>query len=457
MICMLGILVNRGFTQIQEHIPSDQRGDLNFRAFSNIDGNNIRASIFNSGYSGAPREVPESVNYEWPKNTGRIYISIVGIWLGGEVISETGEVVNIVDVFAWRQDPEGDSWNLEPVQGFQNPELDPLQIAKSDDPSTWPPASQNGWRDKWEDPVDPGWVSSWNGFFGKNVFNADQELFYRCSDDLYGRINYRPDTTDLSRRGLGLLMDVRTFAWSQVLINDVVFFIHDIKNDGTKRIPKTSFLIFLADYVGGDGQDDEPFIDLQSDIAFLTDSDRMGTNPFGGEFVGVAAIKYLETPGNQVDGIDNDGDADQYPDLLDLLEGDPEELLPHFTDDDFEPRILGPGDKIVLIDLKTFERHITNYPDNGGTVISMGQEIYLPAEGIELEEDTTANLLDEDLDGLIDETFTLHRWRYDEITQTEAPVRYINYLSFEPDDTLKRGFIVPDRKIEHRWYREFIL
>jgi len=441
-IFVLGIFVNRGDAQSQKHVPSDQRGDLNFRAFSNIDGNNIRASIFNSGYSGAPREVPESVNYEWPKNTGRIYISIVGIWLGGEVISETGEDVNIVDVFAWRESPGGESWNLEPVQGFQNPELDPLQIAKSDDPSTWPPASQNGWRDKWEDPVDPGWVGSWNGFFGKNVLNADQELFYRCSDDLYSRINYRPDTTDFSRRGLGLLMDVRSFAWSQVLINDIVFFIHDIKNDGTKRIPKTSFLIFLADYVGGDGQDDEPFIDLQSDIAFLTDSDRMGTNPFGGEFVGVAAIKYLETPGNQVDGIDNDGDADQYPDLLDMLEGDPEELLPHFTDDDFLPRILGPGDKIVLIDLKTFERRITTYPDNGGTVISMGQEIYLPVEGIILKEDSTANLLDEDLDGLIDETFTLHRWRYDEITQTEAPVRYINYLSFEIGDTLKRGFIV---------------
>ncbi|MGH7456667.1 MAG: TonB-dependent receptor domain-containing protein, partial [bacterium] len=97
--------------------------------------------------------------------------------------------------------------------------------------------------------------------FNLNFYNADQELFYRCSDDLYSRFNYRPDTTDLSRRGLGLLMDVRTFAWTQVLINDAVFFIHDIKNDGTKRIPKTSFLIFLADYVGGDGTDDQPYID----------------------------------------------------------------------------------------------------------------------------------------------------------------------------------------------------
>jgi hypothetical protein len=439
------LITGKILSQVQPYIPSDQRGDQNFRAFSNIDGNNIRASVFNNGYSGAPREVPESVNFEWPKNTNRIYVSIVGIWIGGEVQTDDGSTAHIVDIFAWRTSPSQKSWTFEPVPGFQNPELDPLQIAKSDNKTTWPPASQNGWRDKWEDTVDPGWIGSWNGFFGKNVFNADQELFYRCSDDLYDRVNYRPDATDPSRRGMGILMDVRSLAWSQILINDAVFFIHDVKNDGTKRIPKTSFMIFLADYVGGDGLDDEPFIDLQSDIAFLTDSDRTGMASFGGEPVGVAAIKYLETPGNQVDGIDNDGDADQYFNLLNMIEGDPEQLFPHFTDEDFEPRVLGPGDKIVLIDSETFERRIVSYPDGGGTVISLGKEIVLPAGGTVLEEDTVANSIDEDLDGLIDERYTLHRWRYDEISQTEAPVRYINYLSFAPGDTLKRGFIVPGK------------
>ncbi|MCI0616517.1 hypothetical protein L0244_26350, partial [bacterium] len=70
VFCFVGILVDRGYTQPARHIPSDQRGDLTLRAYSNVDGNNVRTSVFNSGYSGAPREVPESVNYEWPKNTG---------------------------------------------------------------------------------------------------------------------------------------------------------------------------------------------------------------------------------------------------------------------------------------------------------------------------------------------------------------------------------------------------
>lgn len=84
--------------------------------------------------------------------------------------------------------------------------------------------------------------------FGKNIFNADQEFYYVTSDDLYKRQPYTPDTTDISRGGLGLIMDVRTLAWTHILINDVIFFIHDIKNDGTKTIEKNSFLMFVADW-----------------------------------------------------------------------------------------------------------------------------------------------------------------------------------------------------------------
>lgn len=40
--------------QVITHKPSDFRGDPNYRRNSNLDGNNIRATIFNSGYSGDP-------------------------------------------------------------------------------------------------------------------------------------------------------------------------------------------------------------------------------------------------------------------------------------------------------------------------------------------------------------------------------------------------------------------
>ncbi|NWF88893.1 MAG: hypothetical protein HXY50_05450 [Ignavibacteriaceae bacterium] len=49
--------------QILQHVPSDFRGDINFRKNSNVDGNNIRVTIFNSGYSGNPGNRPDYVNY----------------------------------------------------------------------------------------------------------------------------------------------------------------------------------------------------------------------------------------------------------------------------------------------------------------------------------------------------------------------------------------------------------
>lgn len=437
-----------GVAQENQHQPSEQRGDPTLRRKSNIDGNNVRTTIFNYGFSGRTEDRPDEIPYEWPKNTNREYIALVAIWLAGEVKNESGQTIQIVDFPTFRESPAGGSWNLEPVSGFLNPASG--EIARSDDPDTWPTAAQGGWRDKRADPNDPGWVGSWNGFFGKNIFNADQEMYYRASDDLYDRFNYIPDDSDPSRGGLGFLIDVRVLEWSQVLVSDIVFFIHDVLNDGTKRVPKTSFLIWLADLVGGDGDsnDDQPFVDLQTSIAFMTDQDQIGNSAFGSTKVGVASIKYLETPGNAVDGIDNDGDADPVinPDvseLISLMQGDPTVRIPFFTDMDFQPRVLNPGDKIVLIDSLNFRRRVIEYPQGGGTVKTLQREIQLPAGGITLEEDTVADLIDNDLDGLIDERETIHLERFDEVTGTIRPVRYINYLSFNVGDTVKRGFIVP--------------
>jgi hypothetical protein len=430
------------YGQVITHVPTDYRGDVNYRRSSNIDGNNIRTTIFNNGYSGNPGNRPDYVNYEWPKNTGRIYIAIVDILLGGEVMGNDGQVTNIIDVPTGRTDPSGNSWNMEPVPGFTDPQQ--TQIARSDDPLSWPTATQKGWRDKRSDFLDPGWVGSWDGFFGKNIFNADQEFFYVTSDDLYKRQPYTPDTTDVTRGGLGLLMDVRALAWSHVLVNDIIFFIHDVKNDGTKTINKAAFVMFVADWVGGDnGTDDFPFVDLQTATTFLTDADRIGSSAFGSNPVGVASLKYIETPGNQVNGIDDDGDADQHPELIAQI-GTDTVKIPHFTTSDFGSRRISPGDKIVLIEPETYNRIITTYPTGGGVVSSLGRQFVLPVDGLTVSEDTLANGFDEDFDGLIDEKESLHYYHINETTTppTIGPVRYIDYLAFNVDDTVKRGFVV---------------
>ncbi|MCD6101396.1 MAG: hypothetical protein J7K33_12550 [Candidatus Marinimicrobia bacterium] len=303
-----------------EHIPSKERGDPNYRRQTDIDGNKVRTSVFNYGLTGRPEAGPSYVPYEWPKNSGKHYIAMTQLWVGAEVYDVDSNLIHIVDVANGRLSTSGESWNFEPVPGYLNKESD--LIAKSDEPESWPPF----WPDKMDDESDPGWAGSWNGYFGKNQFNADQEIYFRISDDRYTKYRYYPDDTDSTRGGLGLLADMRVMEWSQVLIEDVVFILHEIKNDGTKDLDKVSFCLWLADLVGGDGDsnDDSPDFDLIYDIAWSKDSDGIGNTAFGTDPVGVAATAFLETPGNSKDRIDNDGDGELNSPIvsLDMIVGE---------------------------------------------------------------------------------------------------------------------------------------
>ncbi len=321
-MCLAVMQLSESLAQIQ-HFPSDERGDVRFRRKTNIDANLLRTTIFNYAFygrtgAGAPDVV--GFPFEWPKNTQRHYVALASIFLGAEAVDEDGSIIHIVDLPTFRQSPSGESWNLQPVPGYLNENS--KKIAISDDPSSWPPS----WPDKSNDADDPGWPDSWNGFFGKNQFNADQEIFFRDSDDDYDRYNFFPDSTDNTRKGLGFILDVRVMEWSQILINDVVFALHEIRNDGTTDYKKVAFTLWLADLVGGDGDssDDTPEFDLLNDVAWSLDRDGRGNNAFGTDKVGVASTAFLETPGNAIDGIDNDGDGEENsPRILEImLEGE---------------------------------------------------------------------------------------------------------------------------------------
>ncbi|NQV30227.1 MAG: hypothetical protein HQ508_05000 [Candidatus Marinimicrobia bacterium] len=428
------------FAQDVNHIPSDHRGDPRYRRKTEIDGNQIRASIFNYGFSGRTGgSQPTHIPYEWPKNTKQHYIALTGVFYGAQVLNEAGLPIKIMMTPNYRTDPQtGDSWNLEPVPGFLNAESN--LIAKSTEPSSWP----IDWPDRLDDEISPGWPGSWNGYFGKDQFNADQEIYYECTDNHYNRHNYFPDSTDHSRRGLGLLTKVRVLAWSQILINDVLFHLHTITNDGTKDLDKTAFSLWLADLVGGDGDtdDDHPSFDLLNNVAWSMDGDGIGNSNFGSTPVGVVATAFLETPGNGIDGIDNDGDADDHPELLAEI-SNLDSLVPLFTLVDFLPTILDNGNKLVTID-ENYSRHIFLFSGADTTVLS-GGKIFELSVGDTLVENPD-NLIDDDLDGLIDETEGLHLNRL--TIEGIIPVRHINYLYFNSGDIVRRGLIVPGADTE---------
>ena len=190
----------------RNHVPSLERTDPLERRRDDIDGNNVRATITNWNQT-AESGNPADFDYEWPKNTNRRYVALTQLWVGAETTAnagpDAGQPVWLMDVADFRGNTAGGntSWTFEPIGGYVNPAGSDLGIAQSDERDSWPP----DWPDKRGDVLDPGWRGSWNGFFGKDIFNADQEFFYKAGDDQYDRFRgtYQPDATDPSRFGLG--------------------------------------------------------------------------------------------------------------------------------------------------------------------------------------------------------------------------------------------------------------
>lgn len=485
-----------------QYQPGNERGAFEARRKMILDGNNLRATYHNFGWGGRlTGDAADEVTFEFPRNTNRVYIALVAFFVGAEVTNQSDHPdapsrFPIVNTPNGRTAPDGSSWDINPVPGYYNASVPDL-YARSDRPQTWPAF----WPDKMDDDTDPGWSGSWNGYFGKDQFSADQEYFYRASDNLYTRFSeptddrrlFRPDNTDQVRGGLGLIIDARIMAWSQTLISDVHFSIFEIRNDASFDYDRMAFTLWIADLVGGGGND-LPEFDERSAISYLTHLEpRTGRTHFGAERVGMAGIQFLETPGNSIDGIDNDGDSETFlpgsgfynPENADLLSPLLEanggffnsadevlnEVIPEFQVNDFGTRRVCEGDRLVLI-LEDHSRVITEYPAGGGTVVSQGRSIQLPTGCIDLTEDTdlgpndlfpvatNSDLFDNNLNGLIDETEELHLTKqfYDRATRTfdERPVRYINYMwdGYQAGDTLQRGLIVPNGWIRERMAQE---
>ncbi len=503
-----------------DNVPSDERSSFEERRKSILDANTLRATYHNFGFSGRTNDSNvDELYFEFPKNTNRRYIYFVSIFTGAEVVDQnTGDDLQVVVSPNYRTNPQtGESWDKNPIPGYFNP--DSSELARSDrgpgssQGNTWP----DFWPDKLDDPNDPGWPDQWNGFFGKDIFNADQEFFYRSGDDLYTRLSqegrWLPDPEDPSRGGLGFVMDSRILAWTQNLISSVHFNIFEIRNDSRFDYDKVSFMLWTADWVGTP-ENDFPFFDQERSIAFYTDITPTQSPPeFDGTAIGVAAIRFLETPGNDVDGIDNDGDSDFYfgggslydpgnADLYSLLTEDgggfisssdvlSNQIVPLFTEQNFAERQLQPGSPIVLTDQAGNRRLFRYPPAEAGdvTVITydardQAREVLLPAGGMTVREDTLQarhrNLIDDDLNGLIDENqpnhLTLTRFLPGDPVPTTRAVRHINYLwdgfygghngypgidatgwaeidgQWVPTDSLniQRGMIIPDQWVEQR-------
>ncbi len=450
---------------IPEFLRNPQyRSSRNFEKSATSDGNRVNITFRNTGLLGGVGEV----RGEWPRGSDVNYVGDVSPIIALEIpidLDNDGVADTLIQHAVTNRGPRAGQtgprpgqtvfWGFEPMGGFANNDGVNDRPALSIDESTWP--------ERWPD--QPDWVdgtgnAEWNGFFGRGVFNADFETYFWIDDHndqfMFDRYGFLPDSTDETRFGQGLAMSVRGLQWSQFLAQDAMFYIYELTNTSTTTYPRVSVGLAVGTAAGesgisgsGDTQDDLAFFDQANRIVYSWDSD--GTNSDGNE-VGYVGYAFMESPGDPNDGIDNDGDGD--PAVLNLddvpyVEPGTEGNGNIFQSQDFEDRVLAEGDPIILIDEQTGERSFVFLGNGPQTVISQGRT-YNIAPGTVLREKevtiqgqidnitvTEKNLIDEDLDGIIDEDVFLHFTRRSQALTGEIntlpALRYKNYISFAQD------------------------
>lgn len=284
-------------TIAQIHVPMDMRGNRKYRKEGIHNGNNVETLFYNFGEVAWWGRQPSGV---WPKGSGHSYMDGITPIVVAEVNSAAGTAIHI-DEAGYRENmdvsPTGIERGWQPRPGYVNPNQD--EIAMSDKPKTWP----SKWADK-----DDSWDGYWDGYFGKRT-NADQESWFVVDDQADDGQDYYPDSTDRTRRGLGLKMGVRGFQWSNLLAQDLIFWHYEITNEGTHNYDKIIFGMYVDCGVGGqnDSNDDLANFDTLNNIAYSWDYNGIGDGGWGP--TGYAAYAFLESPGNSTNGIDDDHDG----------------------------------------------------------------------------------------------------------------------------------------------------
>jgi len=289
-------------------------------------------------------------------------------------------------------------------------------------PGFWPDKYFDDHRDQiWErDNTDPGWGNAWNGYFGKNLFSADQESYFYMDDNQDREFRHRtvgdqtytfyPVGADTSRGGLGIRVGVRGFQWAHFLAEDCIFWHYEITNISDHDYDKVVFGMVVGTLSGGrqDSEDDYAFFDPENDITYSWDSDDQGSPGWipvrpGGPNVGYVGYAFLESPGNPYDGIDNDGDSESPSPVL------TRELLNSMVNVGLTYNV---GDQLVLIDYDMFRtseyyqdpmraRSVVTMPSGGLTTTIRGQEVTI-MPGMPYKE-IPGNGIDDNFNGLIDE------------------------------------------------------
>jgi len=306
IIALLVLLVAGSDSNLLAQTPIEFRGNRQYRRRGLMNGNLVHTLFWNYGEIG---DYPHEPSGSWPTPEAH-YLDDITLIVSVEVENRDGVLIHPMET-QYREfvdtSPEGVPWGFEPRPYWFNMDARENQSpAMSNDPITWP----ENWLDK---PSD--WSGYWNGYFGKGIFNAQLETFFVFGDDADKEVNedmnYYADDRDTTRGGLGLVVEMRGFQWSQVLAEDCIFWLYTINNESSHDYTKSYFTQYIDWGIGGvQGQSGIQNIgeyDVDLDIAFAYAPP--GSIGDRGWIIGYAGYAFLESPGISGDLKDNDGDG----------------------------------------------------------------------------------------------------------------------------------------------------
>lgn len=293
---------------------ADPKGNFQNQRKGTMDGNRVRSLFWNTGEVAQWRNPPAG---EWPKGSGHNYLDGVTVLIGAKIDLPGGRVITPIEAH-YREESDTDpldiriQWGLEPVPGYSNPSS--TKPAMNVDPTSWPPhwpvALQADGR------TTPEWDGYWYGYFGRGIMNSDFETFFVLDDSKDAEFTrppfyYYPIAADSARGGLGIRVEVRSFQWSHVLAEDVIFWHFDIVNISDRTYDTCAFGFLSDPGVGAAGDGSEPansaYYNTSLDLCYAWAPSGLGyPNNWKTGYYGYA---YLESPGNAVDGLDNDEDG----------------------------------------------------------------------------------------------------------------------------------------------------
>ena len=243
---------------------------------------------------------------------------------GALVLDENGDQVYVMRIVSdglvsngGEISPDGSSyWGWQPIScaepvgsfgGLQVVNPLSIKIPTNDDADNDLDGKPDSWPDDWYNESLEQYL--WPGALRQGASNADKETLYFMNDYNNSEFSYWPFPSDSTRRGLGLEVEVRLYQWANPLAEDVIFLIYKITNKSEKDLDKVIFGMWGDPHVGGpnDWPDDWAFYDEKLNMVFAWDDD--GRSDIAGRVPGYFGYKFLESPGVDDDGIDNDGDG----------------------------------------------------------------------------------------------------------------------------------------------------